>query len=360
MTKFKLSHEQRPNSIIYPMALLGMRHFFTVRQGRVLFAIVRKLQKVLTEHHSGIRKHCDSPFPDEKVVQGWVIISLPLSLIDGARKNLCQLRNAIRKMEEHTIEVLLNTGREKRWVKVEKPFRIGTGDSPADKQCVRIYIKKVLADVLFDMRKGYINVCADTFLAITHRVTQLIYLVLAGWEKRGVVRYNFSTLIMMTGVSSRFTYSRFRDEKLEVARKELKSLYDAGKCRFYFTYQPVYQGTIRWGEPASILFRIHTGDGNSCACAISVEQLQETVAHLLVKFFRMDAPHVKQVTERINELNYSAVVRKLNDLRRHILHKENAGQYFYNKSAYVTTAVIDLINTLQPEVITEQARDIAA
>lgn len=345
-------HEFR-DQMICPCAVVKMQQQYNTNQNRLLMALVAKLQPVILRQFHGLKAVRQKPFPEEQLINGYVAIDLPLSLVSGVRDDYRVLRRALTQMSHLPVYVPVTSEGVCRWERVEQLLSVRYPETMGGANAY-VYIYHTLANRLFSIDDGYFSFSRSTFQACMHRSTQMLYLLCEHWRNRGCVKLKmcYLTQLLLSGKSYR-RFSEFRKRKLDVAHDELLHLYRQRKSTCYFTYHPVYEGSNVWREPTAIIFRVYTYGGYG---ADNTMQLQQAVARLLVKQFGLYEVQVKRLSSRINEWNYQPVVNKLHDL----LFRYRHGGGINDTRAYTYVVVDRIIKEYASEQAVEQKLSLAA
>lgn len=332
-------HEEK---VYFPTNLLVLRHRYTLVMMRLLMAMVRKLQPYLRKQFGGLRQEECKVFPDDRLIDGWVIIGLPLRMVETSGRKFTYLRKALRKMCEKAVRVPIVRDGDCEWVRLKRLFFVKYAEKCSLAE-PWIYLDAPVANYLFSLRAGYFQVRLSTFMACQHVSTMMMYLFAEKWRHKGVAHVNTNTLAGMLQSEDHYrSFATFRRKKLDVARRELMELYRKGRSEVYFSYEPVYQGSNVWGEPDHVIIRIHsvvTPDSN--APAVSRQQLQAGIAQMLEQRFSFRRSEAVRLASHVNERNYDSVVRKLdfiNRRRRRIDHLQ----------AYTRKVVMLVVKQLEP------------
>lgn len=357
MKQIKLSRDHHvqevSTQILCPLPIVKMRQQYNVMQNRLLVALLAKLQPVVYRQFRGLKSERKEPFFASELIDGYVVVDLPLSLVTGKRNDYRSVRASLMKMMESPVEIAVGSSDNPQWHVVEKPLFVRFPDRYKGSHAY-IYLYHSVANQLFDVSKGYFFFDRTTFQACTRRSTQQLYLLCERWRRRHIVNQPIGAvtrLILSTNSYRRFT--DFRRYKLEVARRELSELFRQRKSTCYFTYQPVYQGSNIYNEPVSIIFRIYTAEDHGVADSV---RLQQEVAQILRSRFHIYDVPAKRLSERIDRWNYPAVMEKLQEL----YHRYNNSSGIQDKRAYAYAVIDKVIKAYSPEQAVEQELPLVA
>lgn len=357
MKKEKLSRDHQvqkvSTKILCPLPIVKMRQQYNVTQYRLLVALLTKLQPVVYRQFQGLKSERKDPFLPDELIDGYVVVDLPLSLVTGKGKDYRNIRNSLMKMTDSPVEIAVGSSDHPQWHVVEKPLFVRFPDCHNGSHAY-VYLYHTLANQLFDVSKGYFFFDRTTFQACTRRSTQQLYLLCERWRRRHVVNQPIGTVTrLLLATNSYRRFPDFRRCKLEVARNELTALFKQHKSTCYFTYQPVYQGSNIYGEPVSIIFRIYTAEDRGAADCM---QLQLEVAQILRNRFHLYDVPVKRLSERIDQWNYPAVIEKMQEL----YHRYSYCSGIQDKRAYAYAVIDKVIKAYSPEQAVEQELPLVA
>lgn len=339
------------DTILCPCAVMKIRQCYNRNQMRVLAAIVAKLQPVVRYQFLGLRTEHRAPFPPEKLINGFVVIDLPLSLVDDGRKDYRHVRRALKEMSQMPVTIPFRKDGHEEWQQVGRLLSVLFPERRINPSAY-VYIHHTIADSLFSMSGGYFSFSRKTFLACECRSSQLMYLFCERWRDCRLVRMGIGaiTQLLQAGLHYRNFYT-FRNNKLDAAQRELLKLFKQRKSTCYFTYHPVYEGSNVYGEPAGILFHIHTTDS-----ATSVMEMRQTVCRMLMMHFGFREHQVRRLVARIDEWNYQAVVNKLREMYDRCRQRDGINDVH----AYIYAIIRRTIHKFSHEDVKEQELPLAA
>ena len=143
-------HEEK---VYFPTNLLVLRHRYTLVMMRLLMAMVRKLQPYLKKQFGGLRQEERKVFPDDRLIDGWVIIGLPLRMVETSGRKFTYLRRALRKMCEKAVRVPIVRGGDCEWVRLKRLFFVKYAEESSRAE-PWIYLDAPVANYLFSLRAG--------------------------------------------------------------------------------------------------------------------------------------------------------------------------------------------------------------
>lgn len=134
---------------------------------------------------------------------------------------------------------------------------------------IKFHINKDMAKVIFDMSQGYISHLKSIARDSKKRSTPRVYLLLTRYNNLGRVEVDIPLLELKdylgmlvrdeTGdvISEQYPeFPKFKKWALETAKADLERMSALNQSDITFTYEPVYKGTRKRGNPEKVHFNI--------------------------------------------------------------------------------------------------------
>lgn len=134
---------------------------------------------------------------------------------------------------------------------------------------IKFYINPDMAKTIFDMSQGYISHLKSIARDSKRRSTPRVYLMLTRYANMGRANVDI-TLVDLKDylgmvelddygnvVSEQYPeFPKFKKRVLETAREDLERMSSLNQSDITFTYEPVYKGTTKRGNPEKVHFNI--------------------------------------------------------------------------------------------------------
>lgn len=308
-----------------------------------------------------------SLFSKEELEAGIPAIRIPLSSLGVLPQYYDRLEDAVRSMTSQTIEyestidgqpskvfapLFKRIAIPRRSVlneraiegKVEAPSK----HTPRRGSFIEIDLNTEIVPYLFNMKQynKYIKEVARNCSLYTSRIYMCItakkYSQTGIWEISysefrqimGADRYDNATRKWVTAKYP--VYTDFRKRVLNGAMKELKELEERGEVDCYFTYEEVFPGGIRRGNPDRLRFFIHiTEMGKLEQARTEIAKGKIEIQQYMRQNFRFNLQECNALLRLVDDEHLSEMLKKCHELKQYL--DEHQGKIEKPKSyAFVT------------------------
>lgn len=179
---------------------------------------------------------------------------------------------------------------------------------------VKFYINPLMAKLVFDMRAGYINHLKSIAKDSKKRSTPRAYLLLTRYNNQGRTEVDipFMDLKEYLGmferdesgniVSEQYPeYARFKRWVLDTAKTDLERMSKLNQSDITFTYEPIYKGTTKRGNPEKVHFNIiSTPLGKAHAHMMHADAaIKKLMAYVVKQVPGIDTAQAEAVMKRV-------------------------------------------------------------
>lgn len=260
-----------------PFAYTKFSHDLTLIQQDVLIRVMEHLQRYVQVYYgSKLKDSKEVPrplFSDADKRKGIQEIVIDFAELGVAPSNYPKLRESIKEVLSLTVE---HEGVDE----MGRPTILTTNifsQSEVQKEditsSVRFSLNMDMVDWVFDMSQGYVMHPEDIARISSYERMPMMYYLLRhesqNWKDRIVrltlshikeylhlIEYDEKTREMTKNAYPK--YSKFRERVLDPSIDNINDLHARGQIDVSVTYEPVYPGTRKTGNPSYLLFKIDT------------------------------------------------------------------------------------------------------
>ncbi len=194
-----------------------------------------------------------------------------------------------------------------------------------------------------DFGYHYVGKKASKFFGNCSKYCERIYWLIQGYQNIGFVTISTSEFRKRYGLEK--TYKNFNSIKtkiLDVSRDEIKKVFFLRGCDCWFTYELIYNGKKKVGEPSDIKFIIHKDNPSIEEKDFLDKQLQmEEISgsaefiSILKEDLHVGEQVAKRIAQQLTKDNYQAAINKAISLKAEL----DSGKEIQNPSRYVIISI---------------------
>lgn len=274
-----------------PVVYSSLGERFTSLQQDVMLMVSGQLQdnmkQFFDENRYKSKENPKSIFTAEQLSQGLKTVRIQLSALEVGDCNYAWVEQSLDALRDLWIKAPVfnqQTGilEAYQWMPVFKSILIPKRFLAANGQEYKvtdftrregfldIEINELAAPYVFDMSRGYVNhlerIALFSHSSYTSRIYMLLMVRLSRGQTNPAIPYlelrEHLGMIKRTMKSNEIIetyynkFSEFRKRVLDVAQKDMLRLKEELKTEITFTYEPVYRGTTKRGNPEAVRFHI--------------------------------------------------------------------------------------------------------
>lgn len=210
--------------VIQPNAITTARYDYTVTEKRIIYHIIRHIQNKMVK---GI----------DETLFGDLVLSVPLSELVN-HENYKRVQDGLVSLRKKSFLIITETdltGKgEHGWLDVGF---INYSKYERSSGLVKFQVSGELMPYLLELAKGFTSYSLMVALSLKSEYSQRFYEFCSRFKDTGVWNISVGNLKDMLALDERYNvYANFKKRVLEVAKKELKFLYDKGQCDLFFVY----------------------------------------------------------------------------------------------------------------------------
>jgi hypothetical protein len=315
--------------LMQPITMTMMRYDYNVVQNRILVALLSKLQAALKAIVYGHQtpesqmfilsnKDYETQFPDSSIHPGDVVFRIPFSQIMIDKHHYAQLRESLSQLAFIPVEIPLKSV---DGIDYTKYTCFCQAVIPNEGKGTDAYIKIEydVATKIIRNDMGNHQFLQQVLFESRNKYAQRIYLLLSAWRQSNMTCIRtVPWLRKWLRLEKKYPrWNSFAERVLKSAEDELKEMAEAGKSDIYFTYQKIYDGNSRAGEPDKIKFIIHRVGVNEM-----LEQKKEKVIALCYERFGIKNIDSALIIKRLDENSideFIAYISELDELEKRLV-----------------------------------------
>ena len=126
------------------------------------------------------------------------------------------------------------------------------------KGVAEVQVSKKLIPYLVELTQQYTEYSLTVAMSLRSKWSQRIYEICSQWRSAGGFRISIKDLREQFMLEAKYSeYAALKERVLQIAHKELKTLYDAGQCDLYFEYSEEKKGR----SVESLRFKVISREG---------------------------------------------------------------------------------------------------
>lgn len=203
------------------------RYELSVIEKRVMYFILKEIRKQYVLNKDGQRDLFDDLIVD--IDGGKLVKEVYEDNKERVKRSLKALRQRSFEYEDET---------EDQW------FEVGFIDwSGWNKGKVQVQISKKILPFYVELSERYTEYSLVVAMSLRSKYSQRLYELCSQWRAAGGFNVELDEFREMFQLGDKYSrYAAFKSYVLEVARKELKELFDKGECDLYFNYSEIKEG----------------------------------------------------------------------------------------------------------------------
>ncbi len=194
-----------------------------------------------------------------------------------------------------------------------------------------------------DFGYHYVGKHASNFFGKCSKYCERIYWLIQGYQNVGSVTISTAEFRKRYGLEKTYkNFNSIRTKILDVSRDEIKKVFILRGCDCWFTYELIYSGKKKTGEPDQIQFIIHQespviDDKDFLDKQLKMEELSGSAEFIdiLTEDLHITAQVAKRLSRQLTKDNYQAAINKAIILKAEL----NSGKEIKNPSRYILTSI---------------------
>lgn len=315
--------------LMQPITMTMMRYDYNVVQNRILVALLSKLQSALKAVVYGHKtpesqmfilanEEYVSHFSESSIHPGDIVFKIPFSQIMVDKHHYAQLRESLCQLAFIPVEIPLKSV---DGIDYTKYTCFCQAVIPDEGKGTDAYIK-LEYDVATKMIRndmGNHQFLQQVLFESRNKYAQRIYLLLSAWRQSNMTCIRtVPWLRKWLRLEKKYPrWNSFAERVLKSAEDELREMANDGLSDIYFTYEKIYEGSSKVGEPDKIKFIIHRVGVNE-----ALERKKENVIALCYDKFGMKSFDSSIIVKRLNENivdGFVAYISELEDLEKQLV-----------------------------------------
>ena len=210
--------------IIQPNAITTAKYDYSVTEKRIIYHIIKNVQEKMSK---GM----------DETLFGDLVLSIPISEL-VSHENYRRVQDGLISLRKKSFLIITDidpTGKgEHGWLDVGF---INYSKYDRNSGLVKFQVSGELMPYLLELAKGFTSYSLMVALSLKSEYSQRFYEFCSRFKDTGVWNISVQDLKDMLNLSDKYPFfANFKDRVLEIAKKELKSLYDKGECDLWFSY----------------------------------------------------------------------------------------------------------------------------
>lgn len=208
-----------------------------------------------------------------------------------------------------------------------------------------VELKQDVAQCLLKVDFGYhyVGKHASNFFGKCSKYCERIYWLIQGYQNIGHVTVPAAEFRKRYGLEKSYrNFNSIRTKILDVSRDEIKKVFMLRGCDCWFTYELIYDGRKRKGEPDEIKFTIHrespvVEDKEFVDKQLRAEELAggAEFTDILRKDLHVGELAARRLAGLLTKENYQAAINKAISLKAEL----DSGREIKNPSRYILTSI---------------------
>ena len=239
MDDFKLRQANRLTTARYELNLI---------EKRVMYHIIREVRKRYVLNGSGQKDLFDDLILKIKITD------LAKEILDA--KHIAEVKKGIISLRLRSFEYQNEHAGD---LELDEWMIVGfINYAEIKKGVAEVQVSKKLLPYLVELTEQYTEYSLTVAMSLRSKWSQRIYEVCSQWRSAGGFRISVKDLREQFLLEDKYTeYASLNKFVLQVAHKELKTLYDAGQCDLYFEYSEEKNGR----SVENLRFKVISRDG---------------------------------------------------------------------------------------------------
>jgi len=271
--------ENLPVKIAQANQLSMARYDFSVIEKRCLYFVIREVRRLYIDSEEGQKDLFDNMY-----------LEIPSNQLRGLADELKDVYTALKKLSDKSIEI----ENEQEWIYTRWILQ-ATHKKNRDIYCVDV--SREILPYLVELAENFTTYDLMVALTLKSIYSQRMYELCSQYKNRKNRTFfieldKFRNIFKLENKKSYQNIAQIKRDILEVAKKELKELYDIGQCDLYFDYKPKdKQGK----KILSFFFTVHIKEDETTVDYKAVEKYISRIKEILSAFFPKDKNYIKRV-----------------------------------------------------------------
>ena len=346
-----------------PNDLVAMRHSFDVTQGRVVSAIIEKLQNFISlqceekDVAEVLSQFRDPEFPE--LSRDNLVLTVSYKDVGVCSKNYESLRQSLVKMAKIPVDVVRRDNAGKPWTTLTHfctpmlPQEYDAEGKLIPSRYQRYFKVVVSAEVLrylIDTKKGWSLYLRRVVMSTKNKYAFRFYLLMSQWKNDG--GHEFSVLYIREWLKMGDRCARWNDFMARVIRpaeKELKSMYEKGISDLYFETFLIYPEGKHRGQPDGLNFKVY-GKGSPHTLPLQEEDISpaDALEAMLLKDFAQPAQNRKDLLSMVTEENRADFVRYCQEVFPKACENKKRKGEIKQFTSYCYASLVKFLRNWQP------------
>lgn len=203
--------------IIQPNIITSARYEYSVIEKRIIYHIIGRVQQKMGV---GI----------DETLFGELVLRIPIKDI-ATNNNYNMVRQGAISLQQKVFSIDKGQG---SWLNVGF---VSSSEYDSKTGVLEFEFSKKIIPYLIELAKGFTSYSLNVALSLRSEYSQRFYEFCSRFKDTGVWNISIQDLKKMLNLEDKYPfYANFKKNVLEVAKKELKALYDKGECDLYFIY----------------------------------------------------------------------------------------------------------------------------
>lgn len=211
-----------------------------------------------------------------------------------------------------------------------------------------------------DFGYHYVGKLASNFFGNRSKYCERIYWLIQGYQNIGTIKISTKEFRKRYGLEK--TYKNFNSIKtkiLDVSRDEIKKVFALHGCDCWFTYELIFNGKKKIGEPDEIQFFIHRdslGDEkNYLDEQFTIEEIKshDEFIQILKEELHVGEKTSKLLARNLTKENYQAAINKAISLKAEL----ERGKDIKNPSRYILTSIQNFFHDFEKKCKEDHEED---
>lgn len=208
--------------VIQPNAITTARYDYTVTEKRIIYHIIKHIQDKMVKGLS-------------ETLFGDLVLSIPMKEL-VMHEHYRRVRSSLVSLRKKDFDITTeidHTGKGEHGFLIIGFINYAKHDLKTG--LVKFQVSGELIPYLLELAKGFTSYSLMVALSLKSEYSQRFYEFCSRFKDTGVWNISVEDLKAMLKLEDKYPlYANFKDRVLEIAKKELKALYDKGQCDLFF------------------------------------------------------------------------------------------------------------------------------
>lgn len=312
--------ENLPVKIAQANQLSMARYDFSVIEKRCLYFVIKEVRRLFVDSKKGQKDLFDNMY-----------LQIPSEQLRGLADEIKDVYTALKKLSDKSIEIENeNVWIYTRWILQAKHEK--------KRDTYNVDVSREIMPYLVELAQSFTTYDLMVALTLKSIYSQRMYELCSQYKNRQNKTFflELEKLRFILKVEDKKSYqnvAQLKRDILEVAQKELQTLYEKGQCDLYFTYRTK---DTQGRKILSYYFDIHTKESLSEIDYMTTEAQIRRILEIITAFIKNDKKYYKRVqtalqltpnvtSEVLEKLNKKVLDYKKEDLAliiRYVFHED--------------------------------------